>query len=101
MWHQNNSCQERSQGLDNHRPQETLGVLKWTQTGKGTHTEALCQEKKKVADKLEQRPAMMGGRTIHRTLKPKRTAFQTESGKQLQGQKMPRETGNSLSKAVT
>jgi hypothetical protein len=26
-----------------HRPQETLALLKWTKTGKGTRAESLCQ----------------------------------------------------------
>jgi hypothetical protein len=49
-----------------------MGFLKWIQIGKGTHTEAHCQENKGTV-KLEQRPVTMGGTTTHRTLPPKRT----------------------------
>jgi hypothetical protein len=68
-----------NQKLDNQRPQETLGLLKQTQTGKGTHTGALCHENK-GAGKLEQSPVTIGGRTIHRTLPPKTASFQTGFG---------------------
>jgi hypothetical protein len=57
------------QGRDNQRPQETLRFLKLTLSSKGTHTGVLCQENK-GAFKLEQKPAMMGGRTTHRALSP-------------------------------
>jgi hypothetical protein len=53
-----------------------MGILKWTQTGKDTHTGALCQENNEFV-KLEQRPVTMGGRTAHRTMLPKKACFQT------------------------
>jgi hypothetical protein len=46
-------------GLDNRIPQETLGILKWTETGNGCHTESPCQENKEGV-KFEQRPATVG-----------------------------------------
>jgi hypothetical protein len=58
------------------RPQEALGFLKWTQTGNGTLTGALCQQNK-GAVKIKQKPAMVGGRSTHRTLSPRRIPFQT------------------------
>jgi hypothetical protein len=44
--------------------------------GKGTHTSALCQ-KKEGSVEIKQRPIEIGGKTIYRTLSPKRTPFQT------------------------
>jgi hypothetical protein len=35
LHHLSGSCQESFQGQDNQRPQETLGFLKWSLTGKG------------------------------------------------------------------
>jgi hypothetical protein len=65
---------ENCQGLDNQRSQETVVFLKWTQTGKGTHKGAHCQDNI-GAVKIEQRPATVGGKTAHRT------HFKTGSGK--------------------
>jgi hypothetical protein len=48
----------------------------WTHTGKVTYTRVLCQ-KNEGSVKTKQRPVKMGGRTICRTLSPKRTLFQT------------------------
>jgi hypothetical protein len=53
-----------------------LGIRNWTQTGKGTWTRALWQ-KNEGSVEIKQRPIKMGGRTIYRTLSPKRTPFQT------------------------
>jgi ribonuclease HI len=45
-------------------------------SGKGTYTRTLCQ-KNEGSVEVKQRPIKMGGRTIYRTLSPKRTPFQT------------------------
>jgi hypothetical protein len=62
--------------MDEHKSQKTLGIHNWTQTGEGTYTRALCQ-KNEGSVEAKQRPVKMGGRTIHRTLSPKRTHFQS------------------------
>jgi hypothetical protein len=53
-----------------------LGIHNWTSTGKGTYTRVLCQ-KNEGSVEIQQRPYKMGGRTIYRTLSPKRAPFQT------------------------
>jgi hypothetical protein len=55
----------------NRNHKRTLGIHNWTQTGKGIYTRALCQ-KNVGSVKIKQRPIKMGGRTIYRTLSPKR-----------------------------
>jgi hypothetical protein len=52
--------------------ESTTGV----KTGKRTYTGFLCQKNEGSAE-IKQRPTKMGGRTIYRTLSPKRTPFQT------------------------
>jgi hypothetical protein len=54
----------------------TLGTCNWTHTGKGTYTRVFCQQNKGSV-KTKQRPIKMDGRTIYRTLSPKRAPFQT------------------------
>jgi hypothetical protein len=51
------------------------GIHNWTQTGKRTYTRALCQKNEGFVE-IKQRPAKMGGRTISRTLLPKKAHFQ-------------------------
>jgi hypothetical protein len=53
-----------------------MGIKNWTQTGKGTYIRALRQ-KNEGSVGIKQRPIKMDGRTIHRTLPPKWTLFQT------------------------
>jgi hypothetical protein len=53
-----------------------MGIHNWTQTGKGTYNRALCQ-KNEGSVEVKQRQIKMGGRTIYRTLSPKRAPFQT------------------------
>jgi hypothetical protein len=48
----------------------------WSSTGQGTYTRALCQ-KNEGSVEIKQRPIKMGGRTLYRTLSPKRALFQT------------------------
>jgi hypothetical protein len=62
------------------KSQKTLGIRNWTQTGKQTYTRALCQ-KNEGSLKIKQRPIKMGGRTLYRTLSPKRTPFQTATNR--------------------
>jgi hypothetical protein len=64
-----------SQGLDEKKSQKTLGIHSRTQTGKGTYTRALCQ-KNEGSVEVKQGPIKMGGRTIYRTMSPKRTPFE-------------------------
>jgi hypothetical protein len=52
------------------------GIHNWIQTGKGTYTRALCQKNERSLE-IKQRPIKMGGRSVCRTLSPKRTPFQT------------------------
>jgi hypothetical protein len=49
--------------------------LYYNSTGKGTYTRALCQ-KNEGSVEIKQRPIKMEGRTIYRTLSPKRRPFQ-------------------------
>jgi hypothetical protein len=46
---------------------KNLGISKWTQTGKGTYTSAICQ-KNEGSVEVKQRPIKMGARTIYRAL---------------------------------
>jgi hypothetical protein len=55
---------------------KTLGIHNLTQTGKGLYTTPLCQ-KKGGSNEMKQKRIKMVGRTIHRTLSPKRAPFQT------------------------
>jgi hypothetical protein len=50
---------------------KALEIHNWTQAGKGTYTRALCQ-KNKGSVEIKQRPIKVGGRTLYRTLSPKR-----------------------------
>jgi hypothetical protein len=58
----------------NRNHKKTLGIHNWTQTGKGTYIWALCQNNEGSVE-IKQRPIKMDGRTIHRTLSPKRSPF--------------------------
>jgi hypothetical protein len=60
----------------NHKKKKTLEIHNWIQTGKGTYTRALCQKNKGSAE-VKQSSIKIDGRTIYRTLSPKRTPFQT------------------------
>jgi hypothetical protein len=62
------------------KSQKTLGIHNRTQTVKGTFTRALCQKNKESVE-IKQRPIKMGGRTIYKTLSPKKTPFQTGIGR--------------------
>jgi hypothetical protein len=59
----------------NRNHKKILGIHNWTQTGKGTYTRALCQ-KNEGSVEIKHRPIKMGGRTLYRTLPPKRAPFQ-------------------------
>jgi hypothetical protein len=59
----------------NHKKKKTLGIHNWTQTGEGTYTRALCQ-KNEGSVEIKQRPIKMSGRTLYRTLSPKRAPVQ-------------------------
>jgi hypothetical protein len=59
----------------NHK--KILGIHNWTQRGKETYTRALC-EKNEISVEIKHRTIKMGGRTLYRTLSPKRAPFQTE-----------------------
>jgi hypothetical protein len=60
----------------NRNPPKTFRIHNWTQTGKGTYIWVLCQKNEGFV-KIKQRPVKMDGRTVYRTLSPKRTPFQT------------------------
>jgi hypothetical protein len=53
-----------------------LGIHNWTQTGEGIYTRAICQ-KNEGSVEIKQIPVKMGGRTLYRTLSPKRVPFQS------------------------
>jgi hypothetical protein len=53
----------------------TLGILHRTEASKGIHIRTICQ-KNEGAVKIKQKPAAMDGRTMYRTLSPKRTSCQ-------------------------
>jgi hypothetical protein len=71
------------------KKKKTLGSHNWTQTGKGTYIRALCQNSEGSVE-IKQRPIKLEGRTIHRTLSPKRTPFQTEIDRPSHLWKVPR-----------
>jgi hypothetical protein len=52
-----------------------LGIHNCTQAKKGSDTRAFCQ-KNEGSVEIKQRPINMGGRTLYRTLSPKRAPFQ-------------------------
>jgi hypothetical protein len=58
--------------MDGQKSHQTKGIHNWTQTDKGTYIRALCQ-KNEGSVEVKQRPIKMDGRTIRRTLSPKRT----------------------------
>jgi hypothetical protein len=60
----------------NRNYKKTLGIHNWTQTGKRTYTRALCQ-KNEGSVEVKQRSFKIGGRTVYRSLPPKRTPIQT------------------------
>jgi hypothetical protein len=55
---------------------QTMEIYNWTKRDKRTYTRALCQ-KNEGSVEIKQRQTKMGGRTIYRSLPPKRTPFQT------------------------
>jgi hypothetical protein len=72
----NNNNNNICQGMDEQKSQKNMGIHNWTQTGKMTYMRALCQ-KNEGSVQIKQRPIKMGGRTLYRTLSPKRAPFQT------------------------
>jgi hypothetical protein len=77
VWHLNWSWQESGQGLDEQNSQKKY----WESTtglrqAKGLIAGPSARRTKDLL-KLNKRPVKMGGRTIYRTLSPKRAPFQT------------------------
>jgi hypothetical protein len=73
------SCQESGNGLDTQRPQETLGFLRFIQTGKERHSYRDLLPTRQQNLKLNS--YQLGGRTAHRAMLPKGTPFRTGTGK--------------------
>jgi hypothetical protein len=63
---------------DHRKHSDSLSRLK--QVKAFTHTGSLCQQNMGAVN-IKQKPVMMGGRTTHRALSPKRTPFQTVTNK--------------------
>jgi hypothetical protein len=58
------------------RYHKKMGIRNWTQTGKGTYIRVLCQ-KNEGSVEIKQRSIKRGGKTIYRTLSPKRAPCET------------------------
>jgi hypothetical protein len=76
MWDLNQGCQKIGQEMEEQKSNKTMVIHNWTQRGKGTYTRTLLPEEQRSVE-IKHRPIKMDSRTIHRTLSPKRTPFQT------------------------